>query len=496
MKKLNQDLSSLEKQLEELSKEELGVVYAYITFNKSTDRDIAYDAYHKNTLYAYLFNKTKRLLLNNQLLVVNHAPEPSVILWENLQYSYYERWKRRGVTIILSLFFIIITLAMIFSSKYLQEKASNNGYKSASVCPGDFTTWTITEQQNYVDQNPSYLHCYCDQYDAIAQADDSYCKSYLQDTINSQVLMYFASFIVLVVNALITYIFKIYVMYEKHHTSDGQGISIFFRLFVLKYINTACVFLINNNNVILRSIFNIHISSAPSFTAKWYNSVGVTIILVQLGDIITGNLDGIIKCITYYSRRYRAFNNPESLLTQEQLNKQFVGPEFEFAFNYAQIMATLFVTLTFSTGIPLLYPIAAANFCLSYWIEKFLFINVYKIPPHFNTVVGRRASGLIPIAILIHIAVAIWMLSNKSIFTDEIATNNESLAEYYYSSSSSGQSAGDITFNARRRVTEEATLPLFILFFIILFIWIFMYITQFVTIGLERVSHNISSGIF
>ena len=77
-----------------------------------------------------------------------------------------------------------------------------------------------------------------------------------------------------------------------------------------------------------------------------------------------------------------------------------------------KIMSTFFVCLTFSSGIPILYPIAAFNFLLFYFMEKYMFIHLYKIPPHFTTKVGRRATTLIPIAILMHLAMSIWMLSN------------------------------------------------------------------------------------
>ena len=66
-------------------------------------------------------------------------------------------------------------------------------------------------------------------------------------------------------------------------------------------------------------------------------------------------------------------------LTQEDFNKYYVGSDCELAFKYAQIMSTIYVCMTFSTGIPLLYIIAAVNFLLYYVVEKFLFIRFYKV---------------------------------------------------------------------------------------------------------------------
>jgi hypothetical protein len=494
MKALNKDLQRREKQLEELSKKELKVIYAYITFNKAADRDTAYRAYNEISIYQWFFH-SKNLYMKEKYLKVKNAREPSVIIWENLQYTKKDRFKRRFGLTFASLLLIFVSVIMIFSSKYLEEKSKNNGYSATTVCPADWGAMNVLDKQTYVELNPAYLHCYCDQFDAIEQAKDEHCREYLKKTVDSQVLTYFASFIVLLINFLITSFLKYSLKFEKHHTSDGQGLSIFYRLFILKYINTAGVFLINNNNVILRQVLNLHVSSAPSFTSNWYSSVGVTIILVQLGDIFNAHADVAYKFWKHWRQKRRAVNTPEDALTQEDLNKKFVGPEFDFAFNYAQMLSTFFVTLTFSTGIPLLYPIAAANFIIFYFSEKYLFIYLYKIPPHFNTVVGRKVSDLIPVALLVHIGMSIWMLSNKSIFTNEI-TGDESANDDgmgYYSSSASGEA---IHYDAEQRVTEKATLPLFVLFFVILALWLLTYLSSFLKHQLERVSFSCFSLYF
>jgi hypothetical protein len=486
MGNLNKELQKKEKQLEELSKQELKVVCAFITFNKMVDRDEAYKAYNEMTLYTWCFH-TDALKLKGKMPKVKVAPEPSMIVWENLRYPYSDRFWRRFMTTCASLFLIVLSLAMIFSSKYLEEKTQNNGYKTATVCPSEWNSWDTEVQDKYVTDNPEYLHCYCDPLTTFQQANDPLCRSYLRKTINSQVLMYFASFIVLLVNYLMTVIMKYYALYEKHHSGEGEGMSIFFRMLILKYINTAGVFLINNNNFILRSVFGLVVSSAPSFTADWYSTVGVTIILVQLGDIVNCHIDIFLKYWSYRRMKANAEKDPTIALTQEDLNKMFVGPEFEFAFNYAQLLSTLFVTLTFSTGIPLLYPIAAMNFITYYFVEKYMFIHLYKIPPHFNTVLGRRATGVIPIALLIHISVAIWMLSNKSIFTNAISDDSQT-DDYNQSATHVSQ----VDYHAEERVTQRATFPLFILFFIIIFLWVSIYFSQILNIGFSRVSPSTS----
>ena len=67
--------------------------------------------------------------------------------------------------------------------------------------------------------------------------------------------------------------------YEKHHSEDTKQRSIFVRLFILKYLNTAVVFLISSDQRSLANVGNL----STDFNLSWYESVGVLILLVQIG---------------------------------------------------------------------------------------------------------------------------------------------------------------------------------------------------------------------
>ena len=49
------------------------------------------------------------------------SPEPSTILWENLAYDKWVSGRRRVLTSIIALLMILISLALIFSAKYLDQ---------------------------------------------------------------------------------------------------------------------------------------------------------------------------------------------------------------------------------------------------------------------------------------------------------------------------------------------------------------------------------------
>jgi len=73
--------------------------------------------------------------------------------------------------------------------------------------------------------------------------------------------------------------------------------------------------------------------------------------------------------------------------------------------------------MLFSGGMPILYPIGLFSFFLTYWVDKILFVTVYRIPPRYDKGLAVRARRLISIAMIMHFMFAWYMFSNSAIFT-------------------------------------------------------------------------------
>lgn len=477
MRKLNDNLKVKEARLAELAKTNPTPVMAYITFNKMADRNLVYEKYNHASMWTLLCN-SRSLKIRGKLAIVGEAPEPSVIMWENIPVTMVQKFWRRFFTFVLSLVLIVVSLLMVFASKYLDHKTANNGSSKSIVCPGNFGHLPSSEQIDFVAANPYYLQCYCEQFNTIEQARDPTCQHYLQNVIYAQVLQYFASFIVVIVNQVIDRVVRFSGDFERHSTGDNRGMSVFVRLFILKYINTAGLFLINGNNVILRTVFGISDQGSSSeFSLEWYSTVAVTVVLVQLGDIFLCHGGRIYSYFTFLREKSYYYKNPNKALTQDELNKKFVGNEFEFAHSYAQMMSSFCVCLTFSTGIPILYPLAAANYLIYYFMEKYMFIHCYQIPPHFSTKVGRMATRLVPVALLVHLGMSIWFLSNNEIFAAQAKTSSITAAQTSYL----GNSVHD-------RLTGRATFPLFMTWVAVIGLHVIYFLVNLFRNTLQKVS--------
>ena len=103
-------------------------------------------------------------------------------------------------------------------------------------------------------------------------------------------------------------------------------------------------------------------------------------------------------------------------------------------------------------GIPLLIPIAMVSFFLSYWVDKFFFIKIYRTPPvcaencvcvyerrvkenmfsllmlaqAYATDLATHFTSIMPYAMILHLLFGAWMLSNTTIFPPEALQREDS----------------------------------------------------------------------
>lgn len=73
-----------------------------------------------------------------------------------------------------------------------------------------------------------------------------------------------------------------------------------------------------------------------------------------------------------------------SIVSQSSLNRLYRGQEFEIEKRMPVILNTLFTTMLYCGGIPLLLPCAACAFLLTYCVDKLTFLRLYRVPPQYD----------------------------------------------------------------------------------------------------------------
>ena len=95
-------------------------------------------------------------------------------------------------------------------------------------------------------------------------------------------------------------------------------------------------------------------------------------------------------------------------MTQRQLNEAYEGAEFVLSVRYGEILNIIFVTMTFSAGLPVLVPLAAFSFFQHYMTDKFDFLRVSKLPPSYSTTLAEGAAEVVAYAAIGHLLFAVW----------------------------------------------------------------------------------------
>lgn len=453
---LTASIRDLDAQTEKCQDNEDKPLCAFVTFENAIAARLAVRTYNKS-IWGYLRMK-RSLRYKKAKLSVAAAAEPSTIIWENLKYNKLSRAKRRVVSTVITLVLLAISAIANIVARGLEQNATSEG--GDEYCPGGFFDSSKEEQQSAIEKNDDLLHCYCDQYTLREQFSDSYCKTYAEQNLLADFFVYVAAFVVVCTNGAISlFLSRISAYYEKHHSVDSMEKSIFLRMFILKLINMGVLFLTMNFWVTYLKDLGIEYQATQNFSTLWYKTIGVSMVLVQTGNIVGPHMYKFYFYNNAKKKQQAAIEDPvDGGLTQIDLNKLFLGPDFSVSHRYAQILADIFICFIFTAGMPILTIIGMLNFYTTYWVDKFLFLNYYRSPPRYKTNIGRGATALIPYAIVLHLVASIWMLGNKDIFhaeSDQIPIDDEH--------------KGWNILNVREKITQKHTFPLFVLCLITVF---------------------------
>lgn len=392
---------------------------AFVTFNTVVGVEHAYDKFKALSYYEWFKNSfvDPLPLYMGKRMKIKLAPEPSTILWENLPYSKIQGFCRRLLTSLVALILICFSVACTFVAKYFHDTSSST-QQSSGKCPPGWEAFSYEDKASRIIADTSLTHCYCAPLSFSDKQDDILCKEYFIQTIKTQLVTYAASGFVLGINLGLGNLLQKFARFEKHHSMDARSLNLFKRLFILKYVNTSVVFLLNNNERVLSVFSSLGYAgyATKEFTSEWYETLGTAIMVVQIGGIFTAHAMKFIQYTMYKRNLHKAKVSPLFAATQGELNKLHVGPDFRFAENYAQYMSTFFVCMTFSLGMPLLNWVAFINFLLAYVVDKSFFINIAASPARLNFKLTRAVRALVPWAIVLHMCMSIWTMTNSDVF--------------------------------------------------------------------------------
>lgn len=125
-------------------------LFAYITFEQSVGAHRAIQIYRDSWLTYWFMDEKRRF--QGCRLKVHKSPQPSVIIWENLGYSAWHRFRRRALTWIISIALLVLSAICSFTSRAFEQRAQNAG--GQEPCPEGFDSLSKEDQRSYAKDNP------------------------------------------------------------------------------------------------------------------------------------------------------------------------------------------------------------------------------------------------------------------------------------------------------------------------------------------------------
>lgn len=143
------------------------------------------------------------------------------------------------------------------------------------------------------------------------------------------------------------------------------------------------------------------------YNMRWYVTVGMSILLAvifqiffpHIGLILNSCKMGILRC---YDRSYTCNNRKTRQITQEEYEDLYTGPEYILQLRFAQVLGLLFTTMTYSSGMPILYPLAFLTLLITFWTDKVLVSRYFRKENGFTADLSRQVVNMLPYTVMVH----------------------------------------------------------------------------------------------
>lgn len=354
--------------------------------------------------------------------------------------------------------------------------SNSSGEEEKYIC---FVNVAANWTKDYaVGQGGDILNCWCESQGYAKLAEDpsliNTCSNWLLELGKSIGIMTAASMVVLVINLLLQYVLIAMARFERPLSNTALNQSMMQKIFLAQTINTGFVlFMVNTygpqvardfvslipglGNLLLRGPFE-------DLTRAWYVVVGATIMTNMLLNMVTPpSITIAMIFVTKFMRcccRSRVKHHSE-------LIQIYTNPDFDIKAKYAQLLTTCFVTLTYSSGMPLLYLFAFGYMGLMYWADKISLLWYSKRPPQYDALLAQESSEAMLYAVALHCIFAIIMFGQPCVFPSQPLGGD--LGELIQQNG--GEASGALG-DWWPRLTQESTWMFVVFFALLLSLWV------------------------
>mmetsp|Transcript_125797 Transcript_125797/g.361703 ORF Transcript_125797/g.361703 Transcript_125797/m.361703 type:complete len:1015 (+) Transcript_125797:137-3181(+) len=441
----------------------------------------------------------RQRMFHGRALRIRRAPEPTNIIWENQDVPHVERKVRHALV----MFAFLIIVLLSFTLVYLANAAAKSQTKSTTQLLGndacDPEIGKInpdnTEYLCYVDTalnwTMSFVEtatadekaCYCGAigYANIARSTaliNGVCRDWLIAVATGIGIGVCATGIVVVINVVAKMVLIQLSYAEKPLSYSALNAAQMVKIFALQTLNTGFVIFCVNFSppdwFPLGSL--IFLGEFSDSVRGWYVVVGAAIMSNMLANAVTPAASNVCVMIANKFQRWCCSKRQKHQL---QLRQLYTNPEFDMAARFAQLLNTVFVTLAYSSGMPLLNAFACMYMFFTFWADKVVLLWGSRRPPAYDTQIPKQAADIMLYAIPLHCFFAVWMMGQPCTFpSNPLGGTLQSLANQGISSagSTSNFAASDGVLDRGMKESTWMVFALLVLLVAVYILWTVLWI--------------------
>ena len=254
------------------------------------------------------------------------------------------------------------------------------------------------------------------------------CFDYFLKHLISFFIDFALGLIISISNAVIEFIFFRIVMSLKYFSNTLIIINMIYFSLLAEYFNTGFIVYLIYSDIfgfsiveIINTIFAGNFLKIQNLVLdvdrEWYLKIGSKLIIPLMISIF----DPLYSFFTtlFLNHLKKRKEQKKKKKNQNHIIKIEL-PEFDLAGNFKDLLKSILLSLTFATGLPILYSFVFVGFLLTFWLHKYLLIKHSERPLPYSTNLIKSLYKILKISLIIHILFSIYFLSNGSIFASEI----------------------------------------------------------------------------
>jgi len=225
--------------------------------------------------------------------------------------------------------------------------------------------------------------------------------------------------LVVVINVFLKLIIQKLVKFERHSSASSQSAALSIKVTFAQFLNTACIALLVGAKIggVLPFFPEYLDGKHKEFVRDWYVEVGAPLCFTMLINVFVPHIGPIVKGLIV--RPIKLLMKKKKAVTHMELEDLFTRDRFEIETRYAVLLNFLFVAVIYSGGMPIMLLLASLNFGISYFMDKYALIKIFKRPARYDSQLARMLVELLPLAIFMQLAFSAYTYSYAGSWEDE-----------------------------------------------------------------------------